>query len=237
MPWFSKDAKVPDEIKDLTPEQLAEAVKKKVELEAQLSDFAAKSAEKDASLKMLQAQVAQLEAATRAAASLDKISADKLEEDDDILTNPSGVIDKRVAPIAAAAMHAGVLAARMSAENEIFRDVRERALYLKYKKEIDELADKYTPDQRILPQTYHNLFIYVKGKHEKEISAAASSGDEGFFSEGVSSRAHEKKSAVDIDKLTDQEIRVAARMRVTPEEYLKNKKQMQVKEGNITANV
>jgi hypothetical protein len=236
MAWFNKDDEVPERLKGKTPQQIlqeleaADALKaKQTELEASSSvrdqEFTATKTEFEAT----KARLAQLEA-----------NQNRREEpppDQRQRTGPTSVLvdedrafSERVGPIAALALHSGALAAKQEARRQVeirSRDPKNKndlGIFLRYEAEIEDLMSKEAPERKIMPQTWLNAFTYIKGIHVSDIVASVQKG-ESFGLEGGSSSQAPPEEPKD-DKLSAEELRIAAKMRVSPENYLKQKKAM-----------
>lgn len=143
------------------------------------------------------------------------------------LTDPIGSFNKQVAPTAAVALHAAIMSARLLAENFIQRQgPLEKRLWDKYGQEVQAIVDGLDPQQRIIPQTWINQFVYVKGLHLNDIVKEGQKNGDAFFSEtaGPTGGGLPNPAPENSDTLTEQEKRIAKRFGVTEENYLKRKK-------------
>lgn len=149
----------------------------------------------------------------------------------DWLTDPNGSFQRSVAPLTAVAMHGAIMAAKAEAERFIqSQSPIERRLWNKYHKEISDLVNALSPEQKILPQTWINQFTFVKGMHIADVAKEAQGSGDAFFSETAGSTGGGMPGANDTkkdDQLTEKEIQIAKRMGRTPEQYLAMKKKMQ----------
>jgi len=146
------------------------------------------------------------------------------------LTDPTGSFQRSVASTTAVALHGSMMAARLLADQHIQgQGPVEKRLWNKYIKEVEALVNALPPDQRILPQTWINQFIYVKGLHINDVVKEAQGQGEAFFSETAVStgKGMPEGHQADNDTLTEQEKAIAKKMGRTPEQYLAQKKKMQ----------
>lgn len=232
MPWFKHEdeAQIPEEMKGLTPAQIAEAIRKSKELETELSTVKDQLKKRDEEFQSTQTEFASVR--DRLQAVEEQAIARRQSGDRDPNIIPSVVEDedeafrRRQAPIEAVALHTGSMAAQMQAQQTV-RDQKQSHIWNKFEKEILDIMSKEPPARRIFPQTWLNAFTYVKGVHFDEVTRAASSGDNSFFSESAGNNTP-APAPVQSDKLSEQEEAVARKMRVDPKRYLEIKKKIKV---------
>jgi len=228
MSWLNREEKdVPEKLKGMTEEQILESVSAKETQDTRIKEL---EDERESSL----GQVATL--GTELAEMRGKMQA--LEANPQppppdpnapvgppsVLVDEDAAFNSRLAPMASAILTTGAASAEMLAKNQIASS-GEAKIYEHYEKEIREVISQTEPAQRIHPETFINAFSLVKGRHLSEIMESKEKHDGVYFVEGSGSpplTQDDKKE----DKLTDQEIDVAKKMNVKPEDYLKQKKEM-----------
>lgn len=143
----------------------------------------------------------------------------------DFWDDPDGAFNQRLTPIALQMFTQGAQTA------EMFIRQQNPKLFAKFGDEIMELMKTVPLQQRPLFATWNNAIDMVKGRHVAEFVEDAKAGKNEFFTEpasGGAPRPPDDDSKKPEDKLSDQEIKIAARMRMTPEQYLKQKEGMVV---------
>lgn len=143
----------------------------------------------------------------------------------DFWDDPDAALTQRLTPLAMQMFTQGAQTA------EMFIRQQNPKLFDKFGDEIMELMKTVPLQQRPMFQTWENAILMVKGRHLNEFVADAREGKNEFFIEPASSGVPPPPGDGDKkpeDKLSDQEIKIAARMRMTPAEYLKQKEGMVV---------
>lgn len=213
MPWFQKDdPDTPAEVKDLTPEQIIAKIKEADTLKTQLDTSNATLQTRDGELATSRQRLTELEGSRR-----------QPDEPPSIWADPEKAIGNMMAPTTAIAIHAGKIAARMSAQQSM---TRENALiFRKYEAEIMKMVEGYPPAQQIMPEAYHFALNNVKGSHLDEIMKAKNENSD-FFSEVPGNNP--PPPITKKDELSAKELEICGRMNITPERYLAQKKAMEV---------
>lgn len=237
MPWF-KDDEVPDRLKGKTPQQIlaeleaADSLRTKhMELEASAAtrdqEFAASKTE----FETTKARLAELEANRLHESENQNQNRDQRRTGPtSVLVDEEGAFAERLGPVAALALHSGALSAKQEARRQVetrSRDSKNKndlGIFLKYEAEVEDLMSKEPPERKVMPQVWLNAFTYIKGIHVNDIISSVQKG-EAFGLEGGSTSQALPLEQQD-DKLSAEELRVAAKMRVSPENYLKQKKAM-----------
>ena len=232
MPWF-KDDEVPDKLKGKTPQEIAKALEDAEELKAKHMELEAAAATKD---QELTATRSEFEATKQ---KLQEIEANRNRQAESeprrggptsVLVDEDKAFAERVGPVAMVALQSGMLAAKQEARRQVeikSRDPKNKndlGIFLRYEAEIEDLMSKEAPERKIIPQVWLNAFTYIKGIHVNDIIASVQKG-EAFGLEGGSTSQAPPTEQND-DKLSPEELRVASKMRVSPENYLKQKKAM-----------
>lgn len=159
-------------------------------------------------------------------------------EEHNFVEHPSEAFAEHVAPIANIAIQNAAITARILAQQQL--DNADMAsggksmdgrLFRAWSMEIDNAAKKYPTIQLGSPDSWIGIYFHLKGLHADELSnpeirkkkynfmePAASSSD--------NSRQEDNSNKPAADQLTPAELHVAEKMKVTPENYLKQKKAM-----------
>jgi hypothetical protein len=241
MGWFRKEdeSKVPEKYRNLTPEQLVAAIEKAETLEKDTTELKAALAEKDtkiaehsSELQKVQDQLKNLEMNRNKQPDTSKTGDDTIE----FLQDPEGAmkqqISRSVAPVAGVVLNTNAQLARMGAKQTLDRlripntKISKGAMFDKYSKDIDELAKRTNVSQLQTPDSWIYLFNMVIGSHMDEILSGARDGKtEEMFVEPSASQVDRTEDKRE-DKPTEEEIRIAKRMKIPVEAYMKQKKEM-----------
>jgi hypothetical protein len=227
---FGKNSELPDELKalGLTPAEIAKAISDKKELENKVSalEMDKKKAEDslnnlNSSFETVKAKLAEIEA-SHSAPQQDQGLASFLDDEDRAFA-------QRNAPTHGLAVQANIQLAKLRARQILGNQTKEvngqnlnlGRLFDKFDSEIDGLA-KMTPAAALInPETWDHLFHNVLGRHTTEILSNPS----GFVEPASSNAISQRDDNTQKDRLTPEEERIAARMRVKPEDFLKSKKE------------
>lgn len=243
-PWNRvRDDELPEELKGKTPAEIAQALKDAAALKTQVDALAADKTRLEGEVATVNNSFTEtknrlqaLEEAARRPATPPATppgtpaAPPSIWDDEEAAMGQR--INNRVAPIESAVVNTGLLTAKMYAEQQLqraqFSDPKFKdaiKIFHKYEGEIDRIVGQEPPARQILPQTWVNAFIYVRGLHSTEIVDAATKGDNTFFAE-VGGSTPPPPPTPQEDKLTDKELQIAQRMRLTPAQYLEQKKKM-----------
>jgi hypothetical protein len=217
MLWDRKDReKLPPELRDLTPEQLAEKLKTASDAEARLTDAEKARQERDQAFDSLKNEFEQTK---QRLATIEANTKPPEKEVSSIFADPDAYIRDSTKDTRDVALLSGMMSAKMYCrQNLTGRDVR---IFAKYEGEIDKIVGSYAPEFRIMPQTWMNALIYTKGLHDKEIQRAEEERTD-FFSETPSNAQYEQ--TLRGDKLTPDEAELCKKFHWDPAKYLENKK-------------
>jgi molybdopterin converting factor small subunit len=215
-----KEEELPEEIRSMTPEQLVTAVKASGDVEG----LKTKLSEKDTELSQMSERIKNLEgAATRQPDNTQKGPTSVLVDEDKAFA-------ERLGPVMTTSLVSASISAKMVFRQQLTADKKSNkaALYDKYEAEIDEIMMKQVPLQsRIFSQAWQNAFHIVLGRHMDELVTSVKKGDDLFFIEPVSGGGGlpqpDKKG-----ELTPEEIKVAGKLGLKPEEYLVEKGKIHV---------
>jgi len=239
MSWFSKqdESKIPENLKGKTSEEivkeLQEASQVKADLEKVRTDAAtaaAAAATQATEFELAKARLVELEAA-QAAAAADATRPPGLTS---FLVDEDKAFAERAAPIASMAYGSAAATARMLARDRLRTESKPgglnlTALYDKYSAEIDELAKQVPIVQQVHPQTWVNLFDLIKGRHALELVEAAKKGENWFLVEPVGGAP--PGGPPPSEELTPEQLKIAAKFKMTPEDYKKRQKELKFVAG------
>jgi hypothetical protein len=224
MPWFKRDGKtpmddIPEELKELTPEQIAQAVRESQTLKAELAGQKTEN-------ETIKARLAQLEAnpnnkPPEPSPDSNKNRVISFLEDEDAAFN------QRAQPIVAAVYTMGAAAARQSFESGL--SGIDRAMFQKFGPEVDVIMKTCDAPTRATADSWKRAWNMVKGEHLDEITKAAQDKTD-FFSESSSGSllGGPVRTILPDDRLTDEELRVAKKYNLDPRDFLEQRKSMQV---------
>jgi hypothetical protein len=244
MPWVKKEdiPDVPDELKGLTKEQIQEIVnasKAAQTAQQEVTTLKERITGRDTEFQTLQNQFnetkSRLDQIERGRQPNQQPRQSAPDEIPSVVEDEEEAFRRRQAPVTAVAFHSGALTARLMAENQI-RQQGQSKIFDKYHKEIDEIMAKEAPERRIFPEVWLNAFTYVKGQHFDEVVQSAQKGENLFFSETPSNDPTPPVRKTD-DKLTEQELAIAKKMRVEPKRYLEVKNNINADSEEFTSSL
>jgi hypothetical protein len=231
MAWGNKkEEELPENLRGKTPDQIAFELEEGKKLREEVEKLKTKDAERDTlfqSFATTQTQLADtLKAVNERVAPQPKPDANNNNrEPSSFITDPDQAFNERVAPLASITMQTAAITAKGEAQRAFARKQAteknniDATLFDKFEGEILEMAKNCTPQQLANPATWAHLFYNVKGRHTDEIV----SNPKAFFTEDAT-RPPAGGGGGNEDTLTDQEKAICAKMGVSPENYLKNKK-------------
>lgn len=240
--WDRNDAKVPDEIRDVSQDDMVAAVKFFKENKAKMAEQeTALQAERAAK----EAAAAQLEEMKKALAAKEQQEADRASAAQaaqrqansqqagpvDFWSDPDTAYNQRQAGRDMIMLGTQAQVARMSFEGELMADPGrfgdDPAIYKKYRSELVEMMKKEPLINQGNPQAWKNAFYLIKGYHSDDINEARSKQDGTFFGEkpkpAVSADARQSS-----DEITDDDRKSASRYGITPEAVRDARKSIRV---------
>jgi len=234
MPWFKKDeADLPESLKGKTQEEITQMLADAEALKAENATLRTQNAEVNSKFESFGNTLQEM--STR----LDGMATPKRAEGDggngeaaNFLTDPDRAFAERAAPIVGLLLSTSASIAKQQArESAAMRQRTQKnnidgQLFDRFDDEIMALAKTCSPQQLASPQTWTHLFYNVKGRHTDEIVTANIDKKGEFFVE--SAQRAVSQDVKNEDTLTPQQIKIAEKMGVTPENYLKRKKEMVV---------
>jgi hypothetical protein len=135
-------------------------------------------------------------------------------------TDPHKFVQDTTKPLATIALTSGMMTAKMYFSQGLTE--RDRKIFRKYEKEVEQGVNTFAPEARVMPQSWFNMFMYVKGLHEAEIREAETKQTD-FFAETPSRGAGGDDPPTE-EKLTAEEEALCRSMRWDPKAYLATKK-------------
>ena len=222
--WGKKDDELPEALRGKTPEQIAAALQKAADLEATVNTLTTEKANLESQFNDTKTKLTELNTTVEELKA--KVPPEKppAEEPPSLWTDPDKYIDQRTKGIENTALLSGMMSAKLYAKQGLGQ--RDLKIWNKFEKEIDQTMNGFTPQQRVLPQSWLMALTLTKGNHEAEISAAERGGTD-FFAE--SGTGHQPPPDVKAeDKLTPDEEEACKTFRWDPKRYLARKKEMQM---------
>lgn len=226
--------KVPERLRNKEPEEIAkeleeaEALKKKVEEAeaARKGDSEAVTAIKT-ELEKVKAQLALAEASRNTPPK----EQPKPEEVIDFTLDPEGALRQRMRPVAEATVLNSAMTARILAQQQLnnadsINKTMDGRLFQAWGDDIDAESRKYQAIQLANPQAWIGIFYYLKGIRSEELANPEVRKKKYSWLEPAASSIPPEEPKSKKDELTPEEKRVAAKMGVTEENYLKRKKAM-----------
>jgi hypothetical protein len=220
---------LPAELRGKSPQEIAEALRK-----AEAATTAATAAEtaRTAAETARAAQQTELDALKARNTELEAnqkpvVEQPIVQEPPTIWTDPQQFIQDQTKGTTLLALQAGIMSAKMYFMQQLSpRDVK---IFKKYEKEVEQAVNAVQPHQRVMPQTWLNMLLYVKGMHDQEIAKAERDSTD-FFSETPSRGVSELPAPQ--DKLTEEEEQICRTFHYDPVKYLENKKKGAVSQSS-----
>jgi hypothetical protein len=235
MKWGKKDiddADLPEALRGKTPEQVAaalaeaDALKTRVAtLEGSNADVASKFESFTNTLNTVNERLEQM--GQRVAPPNTSGNQDPPERAS-FLVDPDRAFNERAMPLVNLTLQTAAITARnaaLQAAQQRQRSLKgnlDGLIFEKFGSEIDELSKGVAATQLVNPATWEHLFFNVKGRHSDEIVSQTREGKGDFFVEPTKVAAGGQQD--NGDRLTPLEEKIAKRMGVTPEAYLKQRK-------------
>lgn len=237
--------RLPDELKELgmEPAAIAAAVKAKAELEAQIAALKESGQTSSTELETARQELAEVKQklqdieASASRQGTAQVKQDQQPQLTDFWENPDKAFAERTQPLLISTMVANAQVARMAAKSTLQSKFIKTAkgtisllrLWERWESEIDKAIGGVPLAARTNPQTWLNMFDYVKGQHLEELMV----DDKNDFVEPVATSVDRRviDNEGEKPKLSDEETRVAGRFSkfghgITPEKILETKKKM-----------
>lgn len=216
------DQDLPPELQGKKPEDIAAALKEAQQLKDALKAEQDKS--KDFETR-LTAQTTEFDTVRSKLADIEKKVTPEPVIDEPLepaspWVDPQGFVREQTRGIAGVALQSGMMTAKMYFMQQL--SPRDAKIFKKYEKEVEQGIATFAPEARVMPQSWFNMFMFVKGNHEQDIHKAESEKTD-FFAE-TSSRTGGHDEPVPQDRLTPDEEETCRVMHWDPKGYLERKK-------------
>lgn len=230
--WNTKEEELPEALRNMSAEEMLAAVEAGKSAPGQISDLEKKVTDGATANEALSADVVTLKT------KLDAIEANPPRGVvGDPPPNPAGPeptsflqdedrafeerFDKRIDPVLRTTLSIGAQTAKTQAQTKFPREFK------RWGTEIDEAVSKAHPQQLIVPEFWDNVVNMIKGLHMDEITTEVRKGEGDFFVEGSGGPPPpgDKKEGPE-HELSDEEKKIADKMGVSHENYLKQRKEM-----------
>lgn len=214
--WGKDSDDMPEELKGLTPKEIADAVRESKTLRSELTETKSQFETAKSSLESLNTEHSSLKE------RLDNLEANRTAPPEKKNDGPKALTEflvdgdrafaERALPIATLALETK----KDFVKSEMKRKLG--PLFTKWENEIDAAAATIPLVQLCQPNTWEYLFYNVKGRHAEEKDA--------FVIEGVGGHVRHEDAPDPKSYLTEHEKKIAKKMGIKEEDYLKQKKDM-----------
>jgi hypothetical protein len=247
MPWGSK-SELPKELQELDPAEIVAAVKDRKTLQDKLT-----AAETELRTTKSAFETFQGEFDSKVEAKVTEMVTNARRQVDDknkpapladFITDPDQAFAQRIAPVLNITLETAAYSARNAAREKFQRLQRANPgknfdgyFFDKFEEEINNLAKSVPVNQRANPEAWEHLFYNIKGRHSDEIAAQFREGKLDNIIESGTAGAGRAAEPDKNDKLTPQQERIAAKLGLKPEDYLKQQQQINASSLGVTLNV
>jgi hypothetical protein len=238
MKWGKKDiddVDLPEILRGKTPEQVAadlaerETLKTRVAaLEGSNADVASKFESFTNTLNTVNERLSQITTRAEGGGGNGGGNNQDPPEKSSFLVDPDRAFNERAAPLVNLTLQTAAVTARNAAlqaaqqRQRTLKGNLDGLIFEKFGTEIDELSKGVAAVQLANPATWEHLFFNVKGRHADEIVSQNREGKGDFFVEPTKVAAGSQDNTG--DRLTPLEEKIAKRMGVKPEDYVKQRK-------------
>ncbi len=245
MSWLDKlnakkvdETQIPKELEGMSPEQIVVALKENTDLKARMTTVEAERAAEKEEVGKINTEFQSIKERLAAVDAAKSRAENRPEELANFVEEPDKAFEQRATPLTNLTIASAFMTARMLAQQELDNmdlaspvgtKTIDGRLFRAWTQEIDSEAKKYPQSSMIHPRAWLGIFYYVKGLHSDELSNPDIRKKKyNFLEPGTSSvpPAGGEKKEEGVESLTAEELRVAERMHVTPENYLKRKRAM-----------
>jgi phage shock protein A len=234
----NKETVIPKELESLSAEDIVKALSDKKTLEEKNTRLETERVTEREQVIQLNSQFAEIKnKLSSIEAGRTPAPANNSEEPANFIEEPDKAFNQRVQPLAQLTVATAGMTARMLAQQELNnRDMSSSTnsktidgrLFQHWSSEIDREAAKFQSHLLTTPQAWLGIYWYIKGQHSDELANVETRKKSYNFLESAVPGVATPESRTDKkDELTPEEIRIAGRMNVKPEDYLKRKKSMQ----------
>src|SRR5271163_3445019 len=249
MSWFDDKKEVeaakalrgalPDAMKNKTPEELRAIIEGASTAEARIAALEAEKAAATSAATAATTQFNEIKARLTSIEANGRPAPVKQDEGEraNFIEDPDRAFNERAAPLANLTVASAAMTAQMLAQQELDnRDMQsggrnhDGRLFRAWQGEIQAKAKTQPQTNLVYPNTWIDIFFLIKGQHADELRDPDARKKNYSFMEPASTEATRKEDNSGkpaVDQLTPQELKVAERMHVTPENYLMRKKKMQ----------
>lgn len=232
MAWLDK-AKEAEEAKKAAQswEEKAKASEaKQKELETKMAEL---ETQRETERKAVEVMNTEFQGIKQRLAEAEAKAGKKDEEVPDFDTDPEKAFQHRVKPLADVAVFNAAQTAKILAQQQL--DNKDMAdgnsmdgrLFRAWESDILAQSSKYPTQQLMTPDAWLNIFYHIKGLRADELSNPELRKKKyPFLESGRGGTPPPPDSEKKDDKLTDEELNVCKRMGVSPENYMKRKKEL-----------
>jgi uncharacterized phage infection (PIP) family protein YhgE len=225
LPWSRKQGEeLPEELKNMEAKDLVNAINKSKEFDTLKSQFETVS-QKANEVDELRQKLSELE--QRTPIHQESTKTETPAGPTSFFDDEDKAFNDRMAPFAVQTLRNQAMSAKFIAKNSL--KGLDAEIWSKWEKEIDEVMASTELRYQAIPQTWSNALDVVAGRHRRDLQKMQDEKTE-FFSETVSNSGHGGPGPVGpVDHLDAEQERIAKRLGVTPDEYLKNLKEMTIR--------
>ena len=223
-PREDAEGDMPEELKGKTPGEIAAELKTLRAASAEHETVKTAHAQGTAALQKAEADLQAAQAAVRVA------EARRAGGDGAATTSPTSILEdedkafnERLGPIVQNQLALAAQSAKFIGEQRVQQSPLHARLLTKFRGEVDKLFETVPLQFRQFPETYERVFQQVVGSHAGELITKDKSE---FFIEsggGASPLSPSKKA-----ELTEDEVKMARSLKISPEHFLAQKERMQV---------
>jgi hypothetical protein len=234
MVFWNREA-LPAELRDKKPEEIAAALKKLEEYETKSKEWDTAKADLESKLtaqgtefEQVRNRLQEMEQGIQAYSQQQQAQAQPTDaQGTNIWNDPEKYIDQKMQQQMQLRDAMTVANGRGMARLNLLESLspRDKKIFNKYSKEIEQTVNAYQPGLQTLPQNWFVAFNYVKGLHEQELGKMEADSTP-FFAEPGSRGA--QPEAPPEDKLTPEEEDICNRFHWDKKGYLERRKQMTV---------
>lgn len=233
--WFGKEVvELPDEYKDLTPEQVVERLRNADAATAKVTDLEGRVSAAEADRQKIADLERKLNEATQRQQQQNQPQNNGQQPQNErtsFLVDEDRAFGERIAPLAQMTFGMGAEMARNSFVGSI-NDPIERRMYEKWRPELDEyMGGVQDLSVKMQPRNWADAWAIIKGRHAQDIMKAARENTD-FFSEVSSGNPNGGPVRTeDPNVLTDEEKKLAKNYGIDEKDYLANRKEMVIHHG------
>lgn len=237
MAFFDKsNAKLPDELKDASQEDLVEAIRFYKENRERLAQTTSELETAKQTIANVETQftdtkgrLAALEASI-AAEKQQKRTPPPAEAPTDFFEDPEKAFNQRQGPRDMLMLNTAAQVAQMGFEGGLMAEPGkfgdDPKVYKKYRSEVTDLIRREPLANQANPQAWKNAFLLIKGLHSDDIADARKKNDSEFFGETPKTAVNQDTKPV--DEITDADRAAAKRYGLKPEEVFESRRSLKI---------